>query len=115
MRVGVAAPIVPCNDDECVCSCSVIYEYAEPVQSLHKHSTSLLKYFGALRSLAEQNKALTLRNAQLEDEVSNGSHKQRLQDSDQAMADVHSENARLQVTFTGPPSICQFTPCIRAM
>lgn len=93
----------------------MICEHAEPVQCHWKYGLALLEKSGTLRSLAEQNKALTLRNAQLEDEVASGSHKQRLHESDQAMADVHSDNARLQVTLTGPPSICHshhnLAPC----
>ena len=49
------------------------------------------------RTLTEQNKALTVRNAQLEAEVSGERRNERFLELEQAMADVQAENARLQV------------------
>ena len=84
-------------------------QYAEPVQCHHRYGTAFTECFGALRSLTEQNKALTLRNAHLEDEVASDSHNQHLHETDQAMADVQADNARLQVTLAGSSSTCQST------
>ena len=47
--------------------------------------------------MTEQNKALTVRNAQLEAEFAGEARKERLHELEQAMADVKAENARLQV------------------
>ena len=49
------------------------------------------------RTLTEQNKALTVRNAHLEAEVASEGRNERLRELEQAMADVQAENARLQV------------------
>ena len=52
---------------------------------------------GACRCLTEQNKGLTVRNAQLEAEVAGEHRNRRLQELEQVVADVQTENARLQV------------------
>ena len=54
-------------------------------------------YLGFCRTLTEQNKVLTVRNAHLEAEVVGEGRNKRLHELEQAMADVKAENARLQV------------------
>ena len=50
--------------------------------------------FDTGRTLTEQNKALTVRNAQLEAQVAPEGRNERSRELEQAMADVQAENAR---------------------
>lgn len=58
------------------------------------------------RTLTEQNKALTVRNAQLETQVAVDGRNERSRELEQAMADVQAENARLQVNMCALFILC---------
>jgi len=55
--------------------------------------------------LTEQNKVLTVQNAQFEAQVASEGRNERLHELEQAMADIQAENARLQASSLNPSAV----------